>query len=84
MEELSTLSRGCGRQSGQGRGRKALQDDSTVGKKKAAKSNIDMKSVDLFITNLYGYGDVCGKIVSFIWSYFTIEIRKKVKEDSYL
>ena len=42
-EELSTLSRGCGRQSGQGRGRKATQDDSTVGKKKAAKSNIDVK-----------------------------------------
>ena len=42
-EELSTLSRGYGRQLGEGRSRKATQDDSTVGKKKAAKSNIDMK-----------------------------------------
>ena len=42
-EELSTLSRGHSRQSGQGRGRKATQDDNTVGKKKAAKSNIDVK-----------------------------------------
>ena len=34
-EELSTLSRGCSRQSGQGRGRKATQDNSTVGKKES-------------------------------------------------
>ena len=33
-EELSTLSRGRSRQSGQGRSRKATQDDSTVGKRK--------------------------------------------------
>ena len=52
-EELSTLSRGCGRQSGQGRGRKATQDDSTVGKKKAPKSNIDIKCIDLFITIIW-------------------------------